>query len=127
MNIQRVGVVGAGTMGNGIAHVFARGGYGVVLCDVEQRFLDRGLETIGKNLDREVAKNKITVEDKAAALKRIEPVVERAKLTLTLMNRFPYSSGSVLVAPRRHAADLRGLTPEECKQYFDSGTCPKLP
>ncbi len=80
MNIQRVGVVGAGTMGNGIAHVMARGGYGVVLCDVERRFLDRGLETIGKNLDREVAKNKITAEDKAAALQRIEPVLERAKL-----------------------------------------------
>ncbi len=80
MNILRVGVVGAGTMGNGIAHVFARGGYGVVLCDVEQRFLDRGIETIAKNLDREVAKNKITAEDKAAALGRIEPVVERAKL-----------------------------------------------
>ncbi len=81
MNIQRVGVVGAGTMGNGIAHVFARGGYTVVLCDVERRFLDRGLETIGKNLDREVAKNKISAEDKAAALKRIEPVVDRAKLS----------------------------------------------
>jgi 3-hydroxybutyryl-CoA dehydrogenase len=80
MNIQRVGVVGAGTMGNGIAHVFARSGYRVVLCDVEQRFLDRGMETIGKNLDREVAKNKITAEDKAAVLKRIEGVVERAKL-----------------------------------------------
>jgi 3-hydroxybutyryl-CoA dehydrogenase len=80
MNIQRVGVVGAGTMGNGIAHVFARGGYGVVLCDIEERFLDRGMETIGKNLDREVSKNKITAEDKAAALKHIEPVVERAKL-----------------------------------------------
>jgi len=80
MNIQRVGVVGAGTMGNGIAHVFARGGYGVVLCDVEQRFLDRGIATVGKNLDREVAKNKITADDKAATLKRIEPVVERAKL-----------------------------------------------
>jgi 3-hydroxybutyryl-CoA dehydrogenase len=80
MNIQRVGVVGAGTMGNGIAHVLARSGYGVVLCDVERRFLDRGLETIGKNLDREVAKNKITAEDKAAALQRIEPVLERAKL-----------------------------------------------
>jgi 3-hydroxybutyryl-CoA dehydrogenase len=80
MNIQRVGVVGAGTMGNGIAHVFARSGYSVVLCDVEQRFLDRGLETIGKNLDREVAKNKITAEDKAASLRRIEPVVERRKL-----------------------------------------------
>jgi 3-hydroxybutyryl-CoA dehydrogenase len=80
MNIQRVGVVGAGTMGNGIAHVFALGGYRVLLCDVEQRFLDRGMETIGKNLDREVAKNKITAEDKAAALKRIEPAVGRAKL-----------------------------------------------
>ena len=46
MDIQRVGVVGAGTMGNGIAHVFARGGYKVVLCDMEQRFLDRALQTI---------------------------------------------------------------------------------
>ena len=80
MNIHRVGVVGAGTMGNGIAHVFARSGYMVVLCDVEQRFLDRGLETIAKNLDREVAKNKITAEDKATILKRIEGVVDRAKL-----------------------------------------------
>jgi 3-hydroxybutyryl-CoA dehydrogenase len=80
MSIQRVGVVGAGTMGNGIAHVFARSGYSVVLCDLERRFLDRGLDAISKNLDREVAKNKISAEDKAAALKRIEPVVERAKL-----------------------------------------------
>jgi 3-hydroxybutyryl-CoA dehydrogenase len=80
MSIERVGVVGAGTMGNGIAHVFARGGYGVTLCDVEQRFLDRGMETIGKNLDREVAKNKIAAADKAAVLGRIEPVVDRARL-----------------------------------------------
>ena len=49
MAIQRVGVVGAGTMGNGIAHVFARSGFEVALCEVEQRFLDRGLETINKN------------------------------------------------------------------------------
>jgi 3-hydroxybutyryl-CoA dehydrogenase len=80
MNIQRVGVIGAGTMGNGIAHVFARGGFSVVLCDVEQRFLDRALETIGKNLEREVAKSKISAEDRTAALKRIHPVTERAKL-----------------------------------------------
>jgi 3-hydroxybutyryl-CoA dehydrogenase len=80
MSIERVGVVGAGTMGNGIAHVFARGGYGVILCDVEQRFLDRGMEAIGKNLDREVAKNKIAAADKAAVLGRIEGVVDRAKL-----------------------------------------------
>ena len=81
MPIQRVGVIGAGTMGNGIAHVFARSGHDVVLCDVEQRFLDRGLDTIGKNLDREVAKNKITAADKATALDRITPVLERAKLS----------------------------------------------
>ena len=80
MNIRRVGVVGAGTMGNGIAHVFARAGYSVVMCDVEQRFVDRGVATITKNLDREVAKNKISAEEKAAAIKRIEPTVDRAKL-----------------------------------------------
>ena len=77
MPIERVGVIGAGTMGNGIAHVFARSGYAVTLCDVEQRFLDRALETIGKNLDREVAKGKTSAEDKAAALKRITPALQR--------------------------------------------------
>jgi len=80
MNIQRVGVVGAGTMGNGIAHVFARGGFDVVLCDVEQRFLDRALETISKNLDREVAKNKITAADKDSALGRVHGATDRRKL-----------------------------------------------
>ena len=80
MDIKGIGIVGAGTMGNGIAHVFARSGYSVVLCDVEQRFLDRALETIGKNLDREVAKQKITEDDKGSTLQRIEAVVDRAKL-----------------------------------------------
>jgi len=80
MAIQHVGVIGAGTMGNGIAHVFARCGFNVILCDVEQRFLDRGLDTIAKNLDREVAKNKITAGDKVSTLGRITAVVERAKL-----------------------------------------------
>jgi 3-hydroxybutyryl-CoA dehydrogenase len=80
LEIRKVGVIGAGTMGNGIAHVFARSGYSVVLCDVEQRFLDRGLATITKNLEREVAKNKITTEDKEKALKNIQPVIERMPL-----------------------------------------------
>src|SRR5580698_6675018 len=80
MAIQIVGGIGAGTMGNGIAHVFARSGFNVVLCDIEQRFLDRGLETIAKNLDRELAKNKITVADKASTLGRLTGVVDRAKL-----------------------------------------------
>ena len=80
MDIKTVGVVGAGTMGNGIAHVFARSGYEVTLCDVEQRFLDRALQTIGKNLEREVAKNKINAGEREAALKRISPTVARAPL-----------------------------------------------
>ncbi|MFL6443787.1 MAG: 3-hydroxybutyryl-CoA dehydrogenase [Candidatus Sulfotelmatobacter sp.] len=80
MDIRRVGVVGAGTMGNGIAHVFARSGYDVVLCDVQQSLLERALGTITKNLDREVAKNKITVADKDSAMARIQPVTERSRL-----------------------------------------------
>jgi 3-hydroxybutyryl-CoA dehydrogenase len=80
MNVARVGVVGAGTMGNGIAHVFARSGYQVILCDVEQRFLDRGMETIARNLDREVARSKLSAADKAAALARVEAVLDRKKL-----------------------------------------------
>jgi 3-hydroxybutyryl-CoA dehydrogenase len=80
MEMKRVGVIGAGTMGNGIAQVFARCGYAVALCDVEPRFLDRGLDTIGKNLEREVVKNKITGADKESALKRIQPVTDRARL-----------------------------------------------
>ena len=80
MQIQRVGVVGAGTMGNGIAHVFARSGYAVTLYDVEQRFLDRALDVIAKNLARETAKAKITAEQEAAALERIMPVLDRSRL-----------------------------------------------
>lgn len=80
MDIQRAGVVGAGTMGNGIAHVFARRGFAVVLCDVEEHFLVRALDTIRINLHREASKDKLPAEDNAAALKRITPVTDRAKL-----------------------------------------------
>jgi 3-hydroxybutyryl-CoA dehydrogenase len=80
MQIKRVGVVGAGTMGNGIAHVFARSGYAVTMYDVEERFLDRALDVIAKNLARETAKAKITAEQEAAALERIMPVLDRSRL-----------------------------------------------
>jgi 3-hydroxybutyryl-CoA dehydrogenase len=80
MEIKTVGVIGAGTMGNGIAHVFAKSGYDVVLVEVEQRFLDRGLQTITKNLEREVSKGKLTSEARDAAFKRIKPVLERNAL-----------------------------------------------
>jgi len=70
-SIKTVAVLGAGTMGNGIAHVFAKSGYKVVLRDVDQKYLARALDTIGKNLDREVKKAKITEADKPEILKRI--------------------------------------------------------
>ena len=52
-DIRTVAVLGSGTMGSGIAHVFARCGYSVILRDVEKRYLDRAIDSIGKNLDRE--------------------------------------------------------------------------
>ena len=79
-SIKTVGVLGSGTMGNGIAHVFARSGYKVILRDVEKRFLDRGLETIAKNLDREVKKGKLAEADKPAVLARIDATTDVSKL-----------------------------------------------
>src|SRR5690242_18352945 len=79
-SIRTVGVVGAGTMGNGIAHVLARSGYRVLLRDVEQRFLDNGLAAIARNLEREVAKGKLTPQQRDQALARIEPSLGRAGL-----------------------------------------------
>lgn len=80
MAIQKVGVLGAGTMGNGIAHVFSRTGHEVILCDIGRKFLDQGLATIGKNLDREVAKNKIDEKQKSEVLGRIKAVIDRSAL-----------------------------------------------
>jgi 3-hydroxybutyryl-CoA dehydrogenase len=75
-SIKTIAVLGAGTMGNGIAHVFARAGYAVILRDVETRFLDRGIATIAKNLDREIKKEKITEAEKAAVLARLRPTTD---------------------------------------------------
>jgi 3-hydroxybutyryl-CoA dehydrogenase len=80
--IKVVGVVGAGTMGNGIAHVFARGGFQVMLCEVEQRFLDRGLETIRRNLEREAAKGKLTPAEAETALGLIRGTLQGQDLAV---------------------------------------------
>ena len=69
--MKNVAVIGAGTMGNGIAHVFAQKGYQVALIDVATESLEKGLSTIGKNLDRQVKKEIITAADKEAILGRI--------------------------------------------------------
>jgi 3-hydroxybutyryl-CoA dehydrogenase len=74
--VRIVAVLGAGTMGNGIAQVFAHYGYSVILRDVERRFLDTGLETISKNLDREIRKGKVAEAEKLSILARIDPVME---------------------------------------------------
>jgi 3-hydroxybutyryl-CoA dehydrogenase len=79
-SIKTVAVLGAGTMGNGIAHVFARAGYKVLLRDVEQRFLDRALDTIAKNLDREVKKGKLAESEKGTVLGRLLPVTDMSTI-----------------------------------------------
>jgi len=78
--IRTVAVLGAGTMGNGIAHVFARGGYNVILRDVEERFLDNAIDTIAKNLDREVKKGKIPEGDKSRVLGRVHTTTDMSEI-----------------------------------------------
>jgi 3-hydroxybutyryl-CoA dehydrogenase len=80
-NVKTVVVLGSGTMGNGIAHVFARAGYKVILRDVEQRFLDRAMDTIAKNLDREIKKGKLAESDKGTVLSRLVPVTDMSAIS----------------------------------------------
>lgn len=77
---KRIGVIGAGTMGNGIAHVFAKSGFAVLLCEVSEAPLERGLAAIRSNLDREVNKGKLTEEQRAEAIGRIRGVIGREQL-----------------------------------------------
>jgi len=78
--IRTVAVLGAGTMGNGIAHVFARCGYNVILRDVEESFLVRARDTIAKNLDREAKKGKIAEGDKSKILGRIQMITDLSEI-----------------------------------------------
>ncbi|MGB0346990.1 MAG: 3-hydroxyacyl-CoA dehydrogenase family protein [Balneolaceae bacterium] len=71
MDIKNVAVIGGGTMGNGIAHVFAMSGFSVTLIEMKQEFADRALATITKNLDRMVSKEKITYQQKEESLNNI--------------------------------------------------------
>ncbi|KAB2857555.1 MAG: 3-hydroxybutyryl-CoA dehydrogenase [Bauldia sp.] len=80
MDIRTVGIVGAGQMGNGIAHVFALAGYDVTMSDISQAALDRAMATIGRNLDRQLARGRITEADRAAALARIRTTLTLAEL-----------------------------------------------
>ncbi|HLO76683.1 MAG TPA: 3-hydroxybutyryl-CoA dehydrogenase [Magnetospirillum sp.] len=76
--IQKIGVIGAGQMGNGIAHVCAASGFDVVLLDVSEEALKKGISTIDKNLSRQLSKGKITEAFKAETLARIKPTTQYA-------------------------------------------------
>lgn len=80
VEIRKVGIVGAGQMGNGIAHVFALAGYDVLLNDIDRGSLDKALALIGKNLDRQVSREKITAAEKLAAMGRISTTLKLADL-----------------------------------------------
>ncbi|PTV96214.1 3-hydroxybutyryl-CoA dehydrogenase [Rhodobacter aestuarii] len=83
MTIETVGVVGAGQMGNGIAHVFALSGYGVILSDVAPASLEKAMATVRKNLDRQVSREKITAEARDEALARIRTTLDISELGQT--------------------------------------------
>src|SRR5260370_430042 len=71
--IKRIGIIGAGQMGSGIAHVCALKGFDIRLADVDQAHLDKGIEAIGHNMDRQIGRGMIRPEEKDSALKRIAP------------------------------------------------------
>ena len=81
-SIRTVAVLGAGTMGNGIAHVFARAGYRVILRDVDQRVLSRAMDTIANNLDREIKKGKLDEAGKGNTLSRLVPVTDMSAIAV---------------------------------------------
>ncbi|MDP9686987.1 UNVERIFIED_ORG: 3-hydroxybutyryl-CoA dehydrogenase [Pseudomonas mohnii] len=80
MNLQNIGVIGAGTMGNGIAQVCALAGFNVTLLDISEVALQKALATVGKNLDRQVAKQTLSVEQKNAALDKIRTSTDYGSL-----------------------------------------------
>lgn len=83
MTVQTVGIIGAGQMGNGIAHVFALAGYDVLMTDISQDALDKALALIDRNLERQVSRDKITADTKKAAMGRIGTTLRLADLGRT--------------------------------------------
>ena len=93
--MKNVTVIGAGTMGNGIAHVFAQSGFNVTLVDVQETALEKAIATIGRNLDRLIKKEKISEDDKAATLQRITSstdIAEGAATRTWLLRRLQNAS-----------------------------------
>jgi len=111
--MNQIAVIGGGTMGNGIVHVFAQNGYKVNLIDVKQDMLDKALATITKNMDRQIAKGSLTEEQKAASLQNIQ--------TYTLLEEGVNTADLVIEAATENTAiklqlfrDLDQFAPAHC-------------
>jgi 3-hydroxybutyryl-CoA dehydrogenase len=109
--MEIITVIGAGTMGNGIAHVFAQAGFQVRLVDVSQEYLDRALGTIAKNLDRQVKKEAITEEQKQDTLSRINAGTDLAAAI---------ADADLVVEAASENADIK----KQLFRTFDAGTKP---
>jgi len=113
MEIKKVCVLGAGLMGNGIAQVCAQAGYAVTLRDIEQRFVDGGMNTIKKNLSRDAEKGKITKEQMDAVLGRIKPTLD-LKEAATGADIVVEVVIEVMDVKKKVYAELEEIVPKHC-------------
>jgi 3-hydroxybutyryl-CoA dehydrogenase len=113
MEIKKICVLGAGLMGNGIAQVSASAGYDVTLRDIEQRFIDGGVNTIKKNLSRDVEKGKITQDQANAILGRIKPTLD-LKEAATGADVVVEVVIEVMDVKKKVYAELEEIVPQHC-------------
>jgi 3-hydroxybutyryl-CoA dehydrogenase len=113
MDIQKVCVLGAGLMGSGIAQVCAQAGYDVTMRDIEQRFIDGGMNTIRKNLNRDVEKGRMTKEQMDAVLGRIKPTLDM-KEAATGADVVVEVVIEVMAVKKKVYEELEGIVPEHC-------------
>jgi 3-hydroxybutyryl-CoA dehydrogenase len=113
MEIKKVCVLGAGLMGSGIAQVCAQAGYEVTVRDIEQRFIDGGMNTIKKNLSRDAEKGKITKEQMDAILGRIKPTLDM-KEAATGADVVVEVVIEVMAVKKKVYEELEGIVPAHC-------------
>jgi len=113
MEIKKICVLGAGLMGNGIAQVCAQAGYEVSLRDIEQRFIDGGMNTIKKNLSRDVEKGKMTQDQAGAIIGRIKPTLD-LKEAATGADVVVEVVIEVMEVKKKVYADLEEIVPKHC-------------
>jgi len=111
--MKNIAVIGAGTMGNGIAHVFVQNGYEVKLIDISEEFLQRALSTIGKNMDRMIVKEKISESDKTDALNRLTTSTDLAS-SVSNADLIVEAATENLELKKKIFRDMDASAPENC-------------